>query len=134
MFYATCCNPAGEFVTPAGRCGFPVTAHTATGPGLVVGIRRGQSVRPGAVCDGLVCAGCGECQGGLREAGVRASTGLGRCQAEMTIGREDTLWCDLEENHPELHWDAGAEVVWGGHTFAQEMADNPERDYRHLKT
>ena len=68
MFYATCCDPAGAWSEPSryGRCGEPVSSHRSISPGLVTGARLGLALGPGAVCDGLVCSECGECQGGLR--------------------------------------------------------------------
>ncbi len=67
MFYATCCDPAGAWSSPRGRCGELVLAHPQPGQSyLVLGTILGQGLRPDAVCGSLVCSGCGECQGGLK--------------------------------------------------------------------
>lgn len=66
-FYATC-HSKGEFVDPAGRCGWPVTAHQSVTPGVVTGVRHGQGLKIGQECNQLVCSECGTCQGGLRRA------------------------------------------------------------------
>jgi hypothetical protein len=66
--FVTCHNPAGEFAPTAGRCDQPLAAHEH--PLYVGPLHLGQSVGDaGAVCDGLVCGTCGECQGGLRRPG-----------------------------------------------------------------
>jgi hypothetical protein len=51
-----------------------------------------------------------------------------RCPEATAIrgadGAESYLFCDLWENHPEIHWDTVQEVVWTGWTAEQEAENN----------
>ena len=39
--------------------------------------------------------------------------GDGLCKATAIIGADQgELVCDLEDNHPDLHWDKGHWIVW----------------------
>ena len=64
---------------------------------------------------------------------MRASTGLGQCSAVKLVvaaGQDGVaLSCDLEENHPELHWDWLQSLTWVDWTSEQEREQNPEGDY-----
>lgn len=66
---------------------------------------------------------------------ARASTGLGQCPDSRRVGGPYPvdLTCDLEQNHPDLHWDWSHDLIWQHWTEDQERADNPLGDY-HSRT
>lgn len=64
--------------------------------------------------------------------------GGGECQAMALIASSDhvdevPLCCDLDDNHPELHWDKRQQVTWapwteqGGYTRKHELLITPRR-------
>lgn len=54
--------------------------------------------------------------------------GEGRCKSELAVGDMGfyRLRCDLDDNHPELHWDRSLKVVWTEWTEADELANQSE--------